>query len=1092
MSTPNPPNTPSAPAFLPSVLVLLAPFRLAAENEQYLRNLAAAVGWDLDEVVGFDAAAAAADLRAIAQGVDTIANFIGDPPDSLPEFVAALEVAERTFEAVRDVGRILGDAGTANLDDFAKALLEALVIASWFQRSPISFSIAELLGLVVGPDDGDPLPAIHDGDRVLRARHRRGRLRLNQLKPLLRDPVETLREEYFADDALATVAGAHRSADKLFPRLARLAHFLGLNSHYRFEPAVPVTGGAAVLDRLAHMLTLYVAPHDGEAYGVTLAMSSAERGRRGLIVRPFGSIAFRSDAGDWKLSLDGGGSIRGLLIGPGGVETSGGERWTLQVAAERIEEIETVPMTLGGGGSGLTIGTLRVEGDLDLGSQSPDAALNLIVERAHVALAGSDGDGFLSSVLPAEGLSADIDFAIGWSSAHGFHVSGSANLEARFPLDARIGPVTLHALNLAIAAESDEGGIATQVSFGAGLDLGPFAVVIDRVGLQALIDFPEAGGNLGPLDVDFGFKPPKGVGLTINTSLVVGGGFLFFDPEKAEYGGILQLEVANTIAVKAIGLITTRLPDGSKGFSLLILMSAEGFAPIQLGFGFTLTGVGGLLGVNRTVRVEVLRNGLQQGTLGSILFPADPIRNAAQIVSDLRNVFPPAKNRYLFGPMAIIGWGTPTVLTVELALILEVPEPVRLVILGRLTALLPEARTAVVRVRMDAIGVIDFNRGEVALDATLYDSRILTFALTGAMALRAAWGAAPTFVLAIGGFNPRFAAPAGFPRLARLALSLSSGDALRLRCECYLALTSNTAQFGARLDLHAAGGGFTLDGHLSVDALFHFAPFAFVVDVGAGVALRYHGHLLMGIHLEGTLSGPSPWHVRGKATFKVLFFKVSVSVDHRIGEEAPGELPEAVDVLGRLVAAVADPRNWSSELPPGEHALVTLRDAATPRRRAHPRAVLTVRQRVVPLNVQIERYGTAPVAGADRFTLDAVGTDGGAVSLGVTRLSDAFALGQFRVLSDDEQLTRPSFEQAEAGLRVGSDAVSYAYDGLTDGEIRYETQLVVPGQGPLPEPATRGYVMPATVFEAVAVTGAAGQAAIRRTGPARYRPQEAA
>jgi hypothetical protein len=84
--------------------------------------------------------------------------------------------------------------------------------------------------------------------------------------------------------------------------------------------------------------------------------------------------------------------------------------------------------------------------------------------------------------------------------------------------------------------------------------------------------------------------------LAIDAPAVVGGGYLRFDPQKAEYSGILQLEVAETIAVKAIGLLTTRMPDGSQGFSLVIIMSAEGFAPIQLGFGFTLTGIGGCWG----------------------------------------------------------------------------------------------------------------------------------------------------------------------------------------------------------------------------------------------------------------------------------------------------------------------------------------------------------------------------------------------------------------------------------------------------------------------------------------------------------------
>ena len=127
--------------------------------------------------------------------------------------------------------------------------------------------------------------------------------------------------------------------------------------------------------------------------------------------------------------------------------------------------------------------------------------------------------------------------------------------------------------------------------------------------------------------------------------------------------------------MKVIGLLTTRLPGGDKGYSLLILISAEGFAPIQLGLGFTLTGIGGLLGVNRTARVDVLRNGLKQGTLGSILFPQDPIRNAPQIVSDLRAVFPPAPGRVRFGPRAITGWGPPTTPTPAPALSREPPAP---------------------------------------------------------------------------------------------------------------------------------------------------------------------------------------------------------------------------------------------------------------------------------------------------------------------------------------------------------------------------------------------------------------------------------
>src|SRR5262249_41749826 len=106
----------------------------------------------------------------------------------------------------------------------------------------------------------------------------------------------------------------------------------------------------------------------------------------------------------------------------------------------------------------------------------------------------------------------------------------------------------------------------------------------------------------------------------------------------------------------------------------------------------------------------------------------------------------PAAGRQVFAPTARIVWGTPTQITIELALVLELPAPVRLVALGRLRAVLPDAREAIVRIQVDVLGVIDFDRAEAAVDATLVDSRLAQFALTGDMALRMSWGAQPSFL----------------------------------------------------------------------------------------------------------------------------------------------------------------------------------------------------------------------------------------------------------------------------------------------------------------------------------------------------------
>ena len=265
------------------------------------------------------------------------------------------------------------------------------------------------------------------------------------------------------------------------------------------------------MDRLAHMLTLYVSPNDGDQYGLTLAMSSADRGRRGVLIQPFGAITFQNQVGLWNIRVKALGSITGLLLGPDGVETSGGESWGLALEAERVAEIEGVTTTLGGGGTGVTFGKIRIQGQLELAQKTRHAALDLVIDQARFAVAGSDGDSFLSSVLPPEGLSANVDFAIGWSNRNGFHVSGGAGLEATWPLHARLGPVRLDSIKLGIATEGS--AIRTQASFNAGLNVGPFAILIDGVGLETLVEFPENGGNLGVANLDLDFKPPNGVGL---------------------------------------------------------------------------------------------------------------------------------------------------------------------------------------------------------------------------------------------------------------------------------------------------------------------------------------------------------------------------------------------------------------------------------------------------------------------------------------------------------------------------------------------------------------------------------------------------
>ena len=128
----------------------------------------------------------------------------------------------------------------------------------------------------------------------------------------------------------------------------------------------------------------------------------------------------------------------------------------------------------------------------------------------------------------------------------------------------------------------------------------------------------------------------------------------------------MQLAVFS-ISVTAIALIDTKLPGGAKGFSFLVIITGE-FPPIQLSFGFTLNGLGGIFGIERTLVIDALRDAVLHHSLDHILFAKDPIAHANEIISDLRAIFPPAQDEFVFGPMAKLGWGTPTLVDAELGM----------------------------------------------------------------------------------------------------------------------------------------------------------------------------------------------------------------------------------------------------------------------------------------------------------------------------------------------------------------------------------------------------------------------------------------
>ncbi len=607
-----------------------------------------------------------------------------------------------------------------------------------------------------------------------------------------------------------------------------------------------------------------------------------------------------------------------------------------------------------------------------------------------------------------------------------------------------MGPIRIDEVQLSLHSNLDQSqpaSIALDIGASLGARLQALSLSIEGIGMQFAIVFKE--GNAGPLDIQVGFNPPKGIGLAVDSDFVSGGGYLFFNRDTGEYAGILNLRIKD-ITLTGIGILTTKRPDGHPGFSLLIIISSD-FPPIQLGYGFTLNGVGGLLGLNRTVVIDVLKEGIKNRTLDSILFPQNPIENAPRIISDIKRVFPDAEGRFIFGPMAKLAWGTPAAIIADIGLALEIPQPIRLILLGKIRAVLPADQIPLIQLNMDVLGILDFEKSTVSIDSSLYESRLLQYPLSGDMALRAAWGATnPLFVLSVGGLNPRFQPPPSFPTLSRLQVSMGVGNNPRLDLEAYLAITSNTVQFGALLELYAEAFGFNIKGHLGFDCLFQLLPFQFIADISGGVAFRRGSTTLASVNLKATLTGPMPWHARGKAKISFLFFSASVPFDVEWGDVSQIILP-AIDVWSELRKALEDPRNWSAVMPPMTSRSVSYRNTHADTENivvVDPFGSLVLRQRVAPLNRMLTKFGNSVPVSDSFFSITEVNAANTKLS-GINKEHDLFAPAQFREMSDDEKLSVPEFERMESGLSISSGtATTVDNNRIKEAEMIYETYVI--------------------------------------------------
>lgn len=669
---------------------------------------------------------------------------------------------------------------------------------------------------------------------------------------------------------------------------------------------------------------------------------------------------------------------------------------------------------------------------------------------------GANGDSFLGVLIPGAQESEGFDLGFRWDSEKGISFSGGGALEVTIPLRATLPFVKLNALHLSARPAL---GAATVMPVELSIDatgslLGIIDVAVERIGVIATFHLsgnPPAGAvPIGPFGATIDFKPPTGAGVSLDIAGVIkGGGFLSIDIPKGQYAGVLSLNLFG-MGVTAIAIINTK-PE----FSLLAIISVD-FKPvgIDIGFGFTINAIGGILGLHRSADLRALADGVRTNAITSIMFPRDPVANAPRILSDLKRMFPPVQNQFLVGPMIEMGWGKPAgMISLSLGVIIEVPEP-KIAILGILRVLVPPIEgAALLRLQVNFIGSIDFAQSFLRFDASLFDSGLLHYSLDGDMAVRLRWGRNATFAVSVGGFNPRYvpAADLDIPAMRRVSTNLlPTKDNPRLRIESYYAVTSNTLQHGARIELYAVAGGFGIKGHLGYDLLAQMSPLYFEASFGGAIAVLAFDEEIFSLSIDVLLAGPTPWHVAGKVKFKILFVKITVAIDETFGSESKPALPD-IDVANEFRKQIANPRNWTATMPGQGELLVQLKPklaVADTEVLAHPSATLEFNERAIPLKVTLQRFGAAKPSGPAFF--DVTGMAAGADFV-AEPVQTEFAPAQFFELTNDQKMSSPAFKPFDSGLRASAGALvkfpksvqrDFGYEyGVIDA-IAEESQLV--------------------------------------------------
>jgi|SRR5579871_2261085 len=645
------------------------------------------------------------------------------------------------------------------------------------------------------------------------------------------------------------------------------------------------------------------------------------------------------------------------------------------------------------------------------GGGNPKVSFTISASDAQLSLATD-----VLAILLGNSLSMPIDLEMAADPEQGLSLKGGG-VRASVPANISLPGVDISAVDIGVSSSAEGAEFDLGITFTGGIPEIPITLTVDGLGAAFPISTGTTSLGLDPAAVQAAM--PTGIGLDLDLPVVSGGGFVA-STGNGGYGGVLGLDLLD-ISIDAFGLL--QLPVDGQPLSFVAIISVEFPLPgIELGFGFSLNGVGGIVAINRRLDVPALQAAVVDGSAKQLLFPDDPAAHAPAIIATLGRVFPAADGHVVVGPLLEVDWGGRLV-SIVVGVVIDLPNPVQFVIIGRIIVALPDPDVPLVLLQATLVGAFEVSPiPSFSLLASLDGSEIAGMSLNGDLFFLLQGGDDAEFVLSAGGFHPRYNPPQGVPgKLKRLQLDITPPGFPGLRSEAYFAVTSNSVQFGAKLELCDEISGCGVDGWFSFDALFKWDPvFSFSIEASAGVAVQVLGQTLMGINIDLTLEGPSPWHVHGTGSISLFLFSASLDFDATWGS-APPNLSPAPDLGPVLAAALARPGAWIGAAPADQESMVNLSSPAKKLVQSgesvHPLGGVTVRERTVPFDIQISRFQNKPIPPQTWSIVSAQLAPAVPAALAnVTQ--DKFPPGAFQDLTEDQKLSRPAFERMDSGVSM--------------------------------------------------------------------------